>query len=127
VLRIDRQHQAVEKTPAIGRGPCKQTVHRGDEPQHAQMIGKSAGGRYRSIDLDRRTLAWSHTGEVMPVRSQLERASTSAATAHVPSPSLKATSSSVAWRVRDPASKTKSLPEYWSFRTVRTNQHNCGV
>ena len=43
MLGVDREHQPVEKAPALGGRPVEQPVHRRRQPDHAQMIGE--GGR----------------------------------------------------------------------------------
>ena len=40
---VDRQHQAVEKAPPLGGRAVEQRVHRGRQPDHAQMIGEGRG------------------------------------------------------------------------------------
>ena len=43
MLGIDRERQAVEKAPALGRGADKQRIHGRHQPDHAQMIGEGRG------------------------------------------------------------------------------------
>ena len=43
MLGIDRQHQPVEKAPALGGRPGEQLVHRRRQPDHAQMVGEGRG------------------------------------------------------------------------------------
>jgi hypothetical protein len=40
MLGIDGEHQPVEETSALGAGSVEQRVHRGNEPDDAQMVGK---------------------------------------------------------------------------------------
>ena len=37
---VDRQHEAVQKAPPLGCGSDEELVHRGREPDHAQMVGE---------------------------------------------------------------------------------------
>ena len=48
MIRIDRQHETVEKAPPVACGPREQAVHGGGEPDDAQVIGKDArrGNRF---------------------------------------------------------------------------------
>ena len=42
VIAVHRQHQSVEKAPPFARRAGEQPVHRGGEPDHAEMIGEDA-------------------------------------------------------------------------------------
>ena len=43
MVGIDREYQAIEKAPALGRCAGKQRIHRRNEPDHAQVIGEGCG------------------------------------------------------------------------------------
>ncbi len=48
MLGIERQHEPVEKPAPVGGGAGEQAIHRGRQPDHAQMIQKlvhGSGGR----------------------------------------------------------------------------------
>ena len=47
MLGVDRERQAIEKAPALGRRADEQRIHRRHQPDHAQMIGKRRGRRDR--------------------------------------------------------------------------------
>ena len=47
VVGIDRQHEAIEKAPALGGRTVEQLVHGGDEPDHPQVVGERGGRRHR--------------------------------------------------------------------------------
>src|SRR5262249_24108925 len=47
VLRVDREHQAIEEAAAFGCRSVEQTIHRWNEPRDADMVGKSRGGADR--------------------------------------------------------------------------------
>src|SRR4029078_7369021 len=38
MLRVNCQHEAIEKTPPLGRRPAEQAIHAGMQPDQAQMI-----------------------------------------------------------------------------------------
>src|SRR5271154_6155825 len=46
VLRIDREHETIEKAPSLARRTGEQTVHRRGQPDQPDMVGAGgAGGR----------------------------------------------------------------------------------
>ena len=112
MLGVDREHQAIEEAPALGRRAGEQRVHRRHQPDDAQMIGEGRGRADRlAVDpafaLERR--AFFRGGRSMPVPSVASPSapSISAATAQEPSPSLNATSSSVARRRPRPGARNE--------------------
>ena len=44
---IDGEHEAVEEAPAFRRRAVEQRIHRGNEPDHPQVVGKRRGGGNR--------------------------------------------------------------------------------
>ena len=51
MIRVDRQHQAVEKPAPLARRPGEQAVHGRGQPDEAQMVGEGARrGDGRAVD-----------------------------------------------------------------------------
>ena len=87
MLGVDREHQPVEKTPALRGRAVEQRVHRGDQPDHAQMVGEGGGGGDRfAVDaaLARVARPSSPGGASMPVPSVASPSAPSTSARHRP-------------------------------------------
>ena len=91
MLAVDRQHQPVEKPPPLRCRAEEQSVHRRRQPHHAQMIAEGGGGSSPARGRSGSAGWWRRPrcrAASMPVPSVARPSapSTSADTAHEPSP-----------------------------------------
>ena len=127
---VDREHQPVEETPAFRSRSAEQPVHRRRQPDDAQVIGESRPPNSPARGRSGRA-AWSrprpHAAASIPVPSVARPSapSTSADTAQEPSPSLNATSSSVARRRPRPGARNEiGFEQIGLAGAVRPRQHD---
>ena len=112
MLGVDREHQPIEEAPAFRSRSGEQPVHRRRQPDDAQVIGEG-GRRSDRLAVDTaeprgaRLASMRRASMPVPSVARPSAPSTSAATAQEPSPSLNATSSSVARRSPRPGARNE--------------------